>query len=414
MIIEAINESIILYRPAAQGDDVCTAQDILQAALSAKDAKGILSFVTKVPYSFLRTFRETNFCVDSHDLSSQVPFDELLHFDWQQTDELLQNLTHCLARHFSEIEYLDYFLANSGDLGKVASVPIDDPVHRTPENLKFSKEVDMSGKGYAVISTFSIVELIKQVKSLLTNIAIANRGATGEMFAPVAKDGVMIAQLASYGFCANDREYELPIQNPSIDELFDKKTIAQLESQLEADGYELQNSGSLKDTDREELGESKYFVDKGGVEVPLYPSICEAGTIAANLATSVMNCKTIESLFPVSLTREASLRHEKSCFTLYANSNPMQELFEAIAKCAIDDLVKLCVHCQHPMIGQGKHCSNSCKTNANNARRDKAYSMAASGKLASEAIEVIGAEYAKAIERWYKEANELIADTSTK
>ena len=54
-------------------------------------------------------------------------------------------------------------------------------------------------------------------------------------------------------------------------------------------------------------------------------------------------------------------------------------------------------------------CSDSCKTKASNQRRETAYQCAASGVPLEDAIDRIGAEYARSVRKWYTEAQAFIA-----
>jgi predicted nucleic acid-binding Zn ribbon protein len=403
MEIEAMNEAVLLYRPEKQGTAKYSAQAVLQGALSVRTTKGLVSFLEVTPYAFLKALRAESFCLNSLDTQDAVPFDEILHLEHEPVLDLAKGLEGCLAKHYPAISYLDDFVLKSGDLGMVGQGDI-------PSCPEYNYSVDMTGKGYAVITVWDVVEFIAKMKALLKYIAVANRREGCGSIKTIEKDGRPIAKIADYGFeVSSDADYCLPIQRPEVDELFDKKDFLRLSACLGEFGLKSHEGELLKDPNNEALGCPLYFVDSNDSEVPVYPPHYREGDIAANIVTSAINNALENS------NNSFSLQYVNGSFSVCQQEVPMQSLCQAITELAIANSVHLCPVCKTPVIEKRRgdtetFCSNTCKTKANNDRRDKAFMMAAAGIPIEQAIETIDTG-ADTIKRWYEKAQALTSHT---
>ena len=393
MEIQAISEDFIFFRPENQSDEDFVPSDILRNITTMKDAGDFVEFVLETPYSFMKLFKSHGFFEDCEEHTEIVPLLEFPRSEGHIPHELLSDLSSIIARHHKDIHYSD-----------------------NDDYLKRSAFRKMRYCGYEAIWNASLVALFDQVKSLLKNIAIANQGTTVEDALPIYDGEEVIAKIASYGFWVDIREHRLPIQNPPIDELFDEKTIERIvelhatdECEFVPNKYSLRSSDYLKDEENKELGRSKYLMT-GLTEVPVYPPDFSSREISANLVTSIMNSVMLNPIYPPTRMGKASLQYGEKGFTLCITDNPMQRLFKEIADVAVKNDVHLCPHCHIVVMHRrrGAHCSNTCKSNANDDRRNQAHNMAFSGITIDEAIEAIGVEYTKSISRWYEEAQAAV------
>ena len=93
--------------------------------------------------------------------------------------------------------------------------------------------------------------------------------------------------------------------------------------------------------------------------------------------------------------------------------NWAKDLYQEACECVFSGRVSLCPVCDSPVLirdmrgGGREYCSDTCKTKANDHRRNKAYTLEASGVPLDEAILIIGEKHRKAVTRWYKEAAAL-------
>jgi hypothetical protein len=401
MKIEAINERFILYKVNDQEEAACSPEKVIQKTLSVKNTKGLVSFLDCIPYKNIEALRVENSYIDSL-CQHSVSFNAILYSGDEPIPDLAKGLRSCLEKHFLEISYLDSFALNSGDFGKVGPGNIPD----------CPPSVDMTGKGFAVMPVWCVVEFVAKVQAVLRYAAAANRGENCGLIKTIEGNSKPIAKTADYGFEVSFYTgYSLPVQSPDISELFDSVTLMLMTRLLKKHSMELPDNEWPMDERVEELDCSRYFINDMECEVPVYPPTFEERDIAANMVTSII----VSELSGYS--DSAALKYEDGRFSICRQTAPMRDLFLAIAELAVADTVHLCPVCKIPVIekrvgDRETYCSNSCKTKANNNRRDKAHTMAAAGIPIEQAVETIGGN-ASTIKRWYKEAHKLIDSTDT-
>jgi predicted nucleic acid-binding Zn ribbon protein len=411
MKLEAINESVLLYKPSEQDASGYCIKDIVKDALTVKDTKSAILFIQNTPYSFLEVFRDEDSLVNNMDYSSTVPYSELLYLPNRDTPhDVFRNLEKCIETHYPDLAYLDDFALNSGDFGEVPDSSFVS-VETTDEGI-YNKRVNMENRGYAVIPLRFIGNLFLKVQTLLGYIASINQKCDLHISKEVSTGEEVIGRYVELPFFDSER-YVLPIQSPRCEELFSSSALAQIQKCMEPLGYKWDTHCFLKrygENDRRTVSDV-YFANKDGNEVLVYPPHMTEKEIAANVLTSFLRKHDQRRDYDYPFTRIICFTNDAFHFVEPALS-PLDSLDHEIARLAVNNLVHLCPFCQRPVLKKSEtYCSNSCKTRANNQRRDKVYAMAFQNVPIEQAIETIGVKYKEAIARWYEEAQALANPT---
>lgn len=352
---------------------------MLEKIVTVKSAKDLLAFVEDTPAAF---FRESLYEMQCNEMVADLLCEK-------EETLLGERINKVLSKHYPSIEYLDSLVVLSGELGRTYT-----DHHNSPDGETFDIEKIDFKEGFCYFYFSTVEMMVSEAKTLLALAAVANGEDYGRFPLAYLSEENARVQIVDSGFPALGDFNKIPIQEFQSSELFPEVSNSQIRESLEKVAV---------------CGESKGYTSNRGTIVFAFPGCWDERTVAANVFTLFMNSLSEGSLENWLIGNSFKVKYERGCFLVTENHLPMQEFYREIASIASSKKVGLCSHCGSPVLrtasrgNRAQFCSNSCKTLDSKNRRDKAIKYAASGKPLQEAIDDIGTEYAKSIERWYIE-----------
>lgn len=302
------------------------------------------------------------------------------------------------VKSYPDIEYLDNFVINSGDLGPVVDDSLIGVAH-TGEEVR-RKAIDPP-KPFHELFIGLVEALVVDLQTIAKLGAIANGDTPIDDLVKVQLNCEVPVKAFDSGLYVMSDFNKIPTQSPCIDDYFTEAEIKSLRAACKEVGQDIDTQYIHASIQRK-----TYFF--------LYPPETTDLDAAANMFMSFMN-----NLFEGDATNLYSgnvfkVERREGGFAVVDNPGPLREMFRECACLVANHAIRLCAHCGKPLLAdksrgnEAMYCSRSCNTKASIARRDTAYAMAAAGAPVEEAIEKIGQRYETSIRRWYKESHELL------
>lgn len=393
MEIAYINDEHAIAWPEAMEDvSPYDVKQVVSELLSIRTAKDVLDFILKTPPLFF-----SNISYRSHD-----DWIAVLDFcsDRESDRRFRGSVVDVVEKDYPEIEVLDGFVVQSGDLGPyIENYRLPEVCSRGP----VYRDVVSPPKPHYMLDIGTLESLAFNLQAIARVGAIANGASSPNGLEKVSMGCDVNAQVIDSGLPADIYFGVRPTQDPDFRTYFTLEEVASLEADLnKCDGIRQGNHSH------------SYFSEDGGT-LFIYPSGMSEQEMATNIFLSVMNNLFEEDVDPMFLGY--IFKVEKTCegFKIVESLSPLCDVYRQCARFVAEDNFRLCAFCGRPVLvdksrgNEAMYCSRTCNTKASVRRREETYALAASDVSIEEIIERIGSRYEQSIRRWYKEARALLA-----